>query len=89
MVEWTSSACLLAQTRLMMGMPWMRGALILSTVAVVTGLTGVALARQAMRLADEVLFFHEGRLLESGAKQELLQNPRFPETRQFLDFYGG
>ncbi len=53
MVEWTSSACLLAQTRLMMGMPWMRGALILSAVAVVTGLTGVALARQAMRFARE------------------------------------
>lgn len=44
--------------------------------------------RQAQRLADEVLFFHEGRLLESGIKQELLQNPKFPETRQFLDFYG-
>ncbi len=45
--------------------------------------------RQARRLADEILFFHEGRLLESGKKQELLQNPKFPETRQFLDFYGG
>ena len=45
--------------------------------------------RQARRLADEVLFFHEGRLLESGIKQELLHNPKFPETRQFLDFYGG
>ena len=28
--------------------------------------------QQARRLADEVLFFHEGRLLESGAKEELL-----------------
>ena len=45
--------------------------------------------RQARRLADEVLFFHQGRLLESGIKQELLQNPQSPETRQFLDFYGG
>ena len=45
--------------------------------------------RQARRLADEVLFFHEGKLLESGVKQELLQNPKSPETRQFLDFYGG
>ena len=58
MVEWTSSACLLAQTRLMMGMPWMRGALILSAVAVVTGLTGVALARQAMRFARGLLMMH-------------------------------
>ena len=45
--------------------------------------------RQARRLADKVLFFHEGRLLESDTKQELLQNPKFPETRQFLDFYVG
>lgn len=45
--------------------------------------------RQARRLADEVLFFHEGRLLESGMKDEVLQNPKSPETRQFLDFYGG
>ena len=45
--------------------------------------------RQARRLADEVLFFHEGKLLERGTKQELLQNPKSPETRQFLDFYGG
>ena len=45
--------------------------------------------RQARQLSDEILFFHEGKLMESGAKQELLQNPKFPETRQFLDFYGG
>ena len=45
--------------------------------------------RQARRLADEVLFFHEGKLLESGIKTEILQNPKHPETRQFLDFYGG
>lgn len=53
MLEWTSSACLLAQTRLMMGMPWMRGAIILCTVAVLTGMTGFALARQVLHRADE------------------------------------
>lgn len=53
MVEWAGSACLLAQTRLMMGMPWMRGAVILCSVAVVTGMTGFALARQALHRVQE------------------------------------
>ena len=44
--------------------------------------------RQAQRLADEVLFFHEGKLMESGAKERLLNDPQNPETRQFLEFYG-
>ena len=44
--------------------------------------------RQARRLADEVLFFHEGRLWEHGSKEKILENPEQPETRQFLDFYG-
>ena len=44
--------------------------------------------RQAQRLADEVLFFHEGKLVESGAKDELLSDPKQVKTRQFLDFYG-
>ena len=41
MLEWSVSACALAQTRMVMGAPWMRGAAILSAVAVVTGLTGL------------------------------------------------
>ena len=53
MLEWSASACSLAQVRMTMGMPWMRGALILSTVAIVTGLTGLMLVRQARRLALE------------------------------------
>ena len=44
--------------------------------------------RQAQRLADEVLFFHEGRLLEAGKAEKMLEKPEQPETRQFLDFYG-
>ena len=50
MLEWSSAACALAQVRMTMGAPWMRGALILSAVAVVTGLTGLAAVRQAARL---------------------------------------
>ena len=44
--------------------------------------------QQARRVADEVLFFHKGVLLESGPKDRVLSAPAQPETRQFLDFYG-
>ena len=44
--------------------------------------------RQAQRLADEVLFFHEGKLTEQGPREKMLKYPEHPETRQFLDFYG-
>lgn len=43
---------------------------------------------QASRLADEILFFHKGKLLEAGPKEQLLTHPADPETRQFLEFYG-
>ena len=43
---------------------------------------------QASRLADEILFFHKGTLLEAGPKEQLLTHPAAPETRQFLEFYG-
>ena len=44
--------------------------------------------QQARRLADEVLYFHKGQLLESGPKEQVLFTPEQPETRQFLEFYG-
>ncbi len=44
--------------------------------------------QQARRIADEVLYFHKGRLLESGPKEQVLYTPAMAETRQFLDFYG-
>lgn len=44
--------------------------------------------QQARRVADQILFFHKGMLLESGAKESVLENPSEPETKQFLDFYG-
>lgn len=44
--------------------------------------------QQAKRVADEVLFFYKGELLESGAKEEVLYAPKCPETKRFLDFYG-
>lgn len=44
--------------------------------------------QQARRIADEVLYFHRGKLLESGPKEQLLYHPAQPETKTFLDFYG-
>ena len=44
--------------------------------------------QQARRIADEVLYFHKGELLEQGAAEQVLNCPEKPETRQFLDFYG-
>ena len=44
--------------------------------------------QQARRIADEVLYFHKGKLLESGSKEVTLYEPKHPETRQFLKFYG-
>ena len=44
--------------------------------------------QQARRIADEVLYFHKGKLLESGPKERVLHDPQIAETRQFLEFYG-
>ena len=44
--------------------------------------------QQARRVADEVLYFHKGKLLEVGPKEQVLYEPAVPETRQFLEFYG-
>lgn len=44
--------------------------------------------QQARRVADEVLYFHKGKLLESGPREQVLYEPAMPETRQFLEFYG-
>ena len=42
--------------------------------------------QQARRVADQVLYFHEGRLLEAGPA--VLDHPTQPETSRFLEFYG-
>lgn len=43
--------------------------------------------QQAKRIADEVLFFHEGTLMECGPAAQVLSNPKKNETRQFLEFF--
>lgn len=44
--------------------------------------------RQAQRTADEILFFQNGALLESGPAARLLNAPESAELTQFLAFYG-
>ena len=44
--------------------------------------------QQARRIADEVLYFHKGKLLESGPKDKVLFAPAMAETKRFLEFYG-
>ena len=44
--------------------------------------------QQARRIADQVLYFHKGHLLESGPRETLLYEPARVETKQFLEFYG-
>lgn len=44
--------------------------------------------QQARRIADAVLYFHKGKLLEAGPKNAVLDAPARQETKQFLEFYG-
>ena len=44
--------------------------------------------KQARRLGDQVLFFHQGNLLEWGPSAQVLEQPEQEETRRFLEFYG-
>ena len=44
--------------------------------------------QQARRIADEVLYFHKGSLLETGSKEQILNAPTQEETKRFLEFYG-
>jgi polar amino acid transport system ATP-binding protein len=38
----------------------------------------------AREVADRVCFLHEGRLLEVGPPEQVLERPRRPETQRFL-----
>ena len=44
--------------------------------------------QQARRIADEVLYFHKGKLLECGPKEQVLDAPVHEKTKKFLEFYG-
>ena len=42
--------------------------------------------QQAGRMADEILFFHKGLLLEHGETNNILTSPKEKETREFIRF---
>ena len=44
--------------------------------------------QQARRVADDVLFFYKGKLVEHGTKEQILDAPFMAQTKKFLDFYG-
>jgi polar amino acid transport system ATP-binding protein len=50
------------------------------TMIVVTHETGFA-----REVANRMLFFHDGVILEQGTPKEIFENTKFPETRKFLD----
>ena len=43
---------------------------------------------QARRLADRVMVFHEGSIIEQGDAECVLSSPREEQTRRFLEFFG-
>ena len=44
--------------------------------------------QQARRMARQVAFLHQGKLIEQGETDFVLSKPSQAETKQFLDFYG-
>ena len=44
--------------------------------------------QQARRIADDAIFLHNGRLIESGPAETILYAPEKEETRRFQEFYG-
>ena len=44
--------------------------------------------QQASRIADEVLFLKDGKLIEHGPSAQVLHQPQRPEIAAFLDFFG-
>jgi polar amino acid transport system ATP-binding protein len=39
----------------------------------------------AKRVADQVLFLHKGEIFESGAPEQILENPNTSELQEFLN----
>ena len=44
--------------------------------------------QQARRLAQQVIVLHQGKLVEEGETERILNEPKQEQTRKFLDFYG-
>lgn len=44
--------------------------------------------KEVERTADHVLYFQDGKLVESGKAEEVLWQPKEKDTKRFLDFFG-
>ena len=44
--------------------------------------------QQARRVSGEAVFFRKGRLVESGASETILNDPKTSELKRFVEFYG-
>ena len=44
--------------------------------------------RQAQRIANRIIYLEQGKLMESGDSESLLQSPQKSETKRFLQFFG-
>ena len=44
--------------------------------------------QQTQRMADDVLFLHEGKLVEQGSAIQVLEDPQTPQAKTFIEFYG-
>ncbi len=44
--------------------------------------------QQARRISDRVIVLHQGRLVETGETEQVLENPKQEQTGRFLEFYG-
>jgi len=42
---------------------------------------------QALRMAEQVIFLHQGRIVEQGSAEQVLKNPQNKITRQFLQHW--
>jgi len=44
--------------------------------------------QQAKRIADEVIYIEDGKIVESGETEQVLNDPADKRTKAFIDFYG-
>ena len=44
--------------------------------------------QQTQRMADDVLFLHEGKLVEQGSAIQVLEDPQTPLAKTLIEFYG-
>jgi ABC-type polar amino acid transport system ATPase subunit len=61
---------------------------VMRSLATETQLTMIVVTHEmgfAREVANRMTFFHEGSILEEGRPSEILNSPRLPETKRFID----